>query len=65
MRYEFRFGYWTDTQTGERQPPHTYDRALFGLGPDGGPYHTDNCPGCAWARDHEQAVLAEREVTLP
>lgn len=47
-RYTYFGGYWTDTLTGERQPSHTYDRALFGLGPAGGPYHTEDCPGCAW-----------------
>lgn len=58
-RYVYRFGYWRDTQTGERQPSHVYDRALFGFGFGGGAYCRKDCPGCAWLVERVDAILAQ------
>ena len=51
MAYEHSFGYWKDTEITERQPSHTFDRALFGFGFAGGPMCTIDCPGCKWAEE--------------
>jgi len=47
-QFAYRFGYWRNLATGERQPAHVYVRALYGMGFAGGPYHADDCPGCKW-----------------
>ena len=62
-RFVYSFGYWRDTLTGERQPAHSYNRALFGLGFAGGPMHADDCKGCAWYETHASEIESQESET--